>query len=84
MTEVIYREAMQSVYKLLAGIQFGEPTFLFGGIVINADDAKPSSICLRHAVQLEDGRFTDWTSDFREKSEAQFKALEAGKLDVFR
>lgn len=83
MTEVIYRESKQSFFDLLRGIEFEEPAFLFGGILINVDGGAESSIALRDAVRLQHGRFEDWTGDFREQSEAQFRSIEAGNADAF-
>lgn len=84
MTEVIYRETKQTLLNLLRDIEFEEPAFLFGGILINVDGGGPSSISLRDAVQLHNGRFENYTEDFREQSEAKFRDIEAGGGNVFR
>lgn len=84
MTDVIYRETKRFLFDLLSSIEFETPAFLFGGILINADGGRASSIALRDAVRLDHRRFEDRTSEFRQQSAAKFNDIEAGKVDVFR
>ena len=84
LTEVIYRETKQTLLNLLNRIQFGEPAFVFGGILINEDGGRGSSIAIRDVIGVQDGNLVNLTNEFVERTGEKFRNLEAGKVDVFR
>ena len=84
MSELLYREEMQAFTHLLESAHFGDPAFVFGGIVINEDAGKESSIALRDAGRIEKGKYEDMTEKFMQYSEPKFKDLHEGNTDVFR
>jgi Limiting CO2-inducible proteins B/C beta carbonyic anhydrases len=84
LTEVIYRETKQTLLNLLNGVPFEAPAFVFGGILINEDGGRGSSIAIRDVIGVQGGNFVNMTNEFAERSGEKFKDLEAGKVDVFR
>ena len=83
MTEVIYRELKSKFTSLLGSVKFEVPAFVFGGVLINEDGGKGSSIELRHALRLEHGTMEDVTHSFIEATEAKFKELQSGNQHAF-
>jgi hypothetical protein len=76
MTEVVYRETKTTMEALLAGVHFEAPAFAFGGIFINEDGGKESSIALRNVLRFEARKVTDVTDQFTKQSFDTLKAME--------
>lgn len=77
MTEAIFRETKEAFLRLLTGIEFEQPKYVFGGIVINVDHGGESFIELRNLGKVEKGRYIDLTEEFSRKAEASFKAMQS-------
>ncbi|MES2790578.1 MAG: hypothetical protein V4719_13285 [Planctomycetota bacterium] len=84
LTEVVYREMKQTLLDLLKGVIFEVPAFVFGGILINKDGGKSSSIAMRDAFRIDHGHIADVTDEFMERSEGKFRDIQAGKINVFQ
>lgn len=83
LTEVVYRSMRTSMTNLLKNIVFEAPAFVFGGILINEDGGKESSIELRTAYRLDRGRLEDVTDAFKQQTAERFRELQSGKLNAF-
>lgn len=77
MSEVVYRESKTTLERLLTGVHFDGPAFAFGGILINEDHGRESSIALRNVLRLEARQLQDVTEQFSIHSRPQFDALES-------
>ncbi|MDZ4850141.1 MAG: hypothetical protein SGI77_12720 [Pirellulaceae bacterium] len=84
MSEVLYREAKQALFSLMKGAKFARPTFVFGGILINQDGGRSSSIALRDLNRVLEGEVVDMTHEFVQRCNEKFKELEEGHLDAFQ
>lgn len=84
MTEILYREMKQAFASLLTSVEFEAPAFVFGGILINEDGGKDSSISMRDVFRVDHREFIDLTPEFRERSAAKFQEFQAGQHDTFR
>lgn len=76
MTEVVFREAKATMERLMVGVHFESPAFAFGGILINEDGGRESSIALRSVLQGEADKVTDVTDLFTKQSVDMLKAME--------
>ncbi|MFO0915515.1 MAG: hypothetical protein U0795_21305 [Pirellulales bacterium] len=84
LTEVIYRELRNTVAKLLHSMEFHVPAFVFGGIIINEDHGRISSIEMRDVHFIHNGEGSDIHQEFFDKSRSRFEALKSGQANVFR
>ncbi len=84
MSEVVYRESIEAFFNLLKSVEFHNPAFVFGGILINKDGDEGADIALRHAIRVDNGEFIDMTDDFREWAEEKFQMIEKGDKDALR
>jgi len=66
MTEAIYLEMRRTMVRLLKIVEFRRPAFVVGGILINEDHGRPSSISLRDAYYLQGKQTRDVKQDFLE------------------
>lgn len=77
MTEVLFRATREAMEKLLSTVVFEKPTFAFGGILINEDGGVQSNIDLRTVWLIEQGKVSNITNAFHEKTSASFAQLAA-------
>ncbi|MBS0262108.1 MAG: hypothetical protein JSS02_09145 [Planctomycetes bacterium] len=75
LTEVIYRSIRTQMLNLLTKVEFHQPAFAFGGVLINEDGGQKSDIEFRDAYYLHSGEIETVTTRFNQNAEARFRAV---------